>query len=213
MKYILLTTLLIFVSCATVVKPQNFTLNTVDELPQNKKSLSISVFQKLYNEEGEFYGHGYQSELTEMFVKKFKATNAFSSVSSLTSTCSESYICLDIPTSKKIRKQRHVNIILPKKLAEKTYTWYSQVLSVITLGLFPASYDLKADWEISMVNSKREELYLDDTIYIASAKNSVLNHIGDGQIKNEFESSKADFFDKVAVRIINNIIFQIKRFP
>lgn len=213
MKSVVMVFVLLFTSCATVVKPQNFTLNEIEDLPENKKSLSVTVFQKLYDEEGEFFGYGYRKDLTQMFVREFKKTKAFTKVSVMSSTCSDSYACLDVPTSKKLQRQRHVNIILPKDEISKDYSFFTTALSVVTLGLYPASYDLIAPWEVSMVNKKREELYIDDTVYKAAVKKSVLNQLNEDKIEGRYSVALKDFYKKVAVRVVNNIIFQIKRFP
>jgi len=138
MKIILLAIMFFTYSCATVVNNGNFETPEQFVGPQYKKSISITIFVKLYNEEGEFYGYGYNEKLTNMFVDTFKKSRTFKKVAPLMSTCSESYVCLDIPTSKKVKMQRHVNIIIPSIHPKKEFNSLTKVISVLTLGIFPA---------------------------------------------------------------------------
>ena len=101
MRLIYLLLIILLSSCASVVNTSNFDISNKVLPPQNKKSISITVFVKLYDENQEFYGYGYNKKLTNTFVNTFKKSRSFSKVSVFGSTCSESYVCLDIPNEVK----------------------------------------------------------------------------------------------------------------
>ena len=214
MKIMLITLLLFITSCATVVNNSNFDTPEEFTAPESKKSISITVFVKLYDEEGEFYGYGYDKELTSVFVQTFKKSRTFTSVAPLMSTCSQSYVCLDIPTSKKVKKQRHVNIVMPMTHPKKKFSTFTKVLNVITLGLFPAFYDMEVNWEVNMYNNKRELLYSDDTQYTGKTMSAVWLHYRDDKLASA--NSKAHYgelYKRLSKKILLNILFQLKRFP
>jgi len=213
MKLALPLMLLLLVSCATVVNNGNFETPEQLTAPEYKKSISLTVFVKLYDEEGEFYGYGYNPDLTNQFVSTFKASNAFTQVTSLDSICSESYTCLDIPTSKKISMQRHVNIILPSIYAPKDFSTISKVLSLITLGIFPAYYKFEETWEVSMYNNKREQIYSDDTTYEGKTLSAIWLHYRDDKLTSNPKDHYDEFYSRISKQILKNIIFQLKRFP
>lgn len=213
MKVILLLLLVMFSSCATVVNTSNFDPPQTYSSPKNKKSISITVFVKLYDEDGEFYGYGYQPKLTELMVSEFKASGAFTKVAALSSTCSTSYTCLDIPTSKKIRMQRHVNIIMPDIYPKKDFSIWSKALSVVTLGLFPAYYNMEVQWEVNMYNNRREQLYSDDTTYEGKTMSALWLHLRDDKLAPTADTHYDAFYARISKQICKNIIFQLKRFP
>lgn len=213
MKSLFLLMIFFFSSCATVVNNSNFDTPETFDSPKYKKSISITVFVKLFDEEGEFYGYGYDEKMTNLMVSTFKQSKAFTSVAALSSTCSESYVCLDIPTSKTVKMQRHINIVMPEKYPTKDYSSFSKVLSAITLGIFPAYYKMNVKWEVNMYNNKREQLYNDDTTYEGKTLSAIWLHYRDDKL-NEFTNEHFDeFYARIAKQICKNIIFQLKRFP